>query len=241
MLLTVLRGLFTRGELPPAPPSTVTGRPRSDAAERAGTAYLRWFYDTGVWKDLHYRGARVLKSPSDLWNYQEIITDLDVQWIVETGTRHGGSALYFADLLSARGARGKVITVDVDPAARQVAAHDRIEFVCGSSVDPTVVETVRAMLPPDRGRVFMILDSDHAREHVLAELRAYVPLLVPGDYLVVEDTCVNGHPVRADFGPGPWEAVEAFLAERPGLLRNDAEREGKFGFTYAPRGFFVRT
>ena len=207
----------------------------------AGEAYLRWFYDTGVWKRMHYRGARVLKSPSDLWNYQEIITELDVQWIVETGTRHGGSALYFADLLRARDARGKVITVDVDPAACQIADHAKIEFVYGSSVDPGVVAVVRSMLPADRGCVFMILDSDHSRDHVLQELRAYVPLLAPGDYLVVEDTCVNGHPVRADFGPGPWEAVEAFVAEQPGVLRNDVERERKFGFTVAPRGFFIKT
>jgi cephalosporin hydroxylase len=190
---------------------------------------------------MQYRGARVLKSPCDLWSYQELITELDVQWIVETGTRHGGSALYFADLLTARGARGKVITVDVDPAACQVAEHDKIEFLYGSSVDPGVVAIVRSMLPADRGRLFMILDSDHSREHVLQELRAYVPVLAAGDYLVVEDTCINGHPVRPDFGPGPWEAVKAFLAEQPGALRNDAEREGKFGFTFAPLGFFVKT
>ena len=97
------------------------------------------------------------------------------------------------------------------------------------------------MLSGERGSVFAILDSDHSKEHVLHELRAYVPLLAPGDYLVVEDTCVNGHPVRPDFGPGPWEAVEAFLTEQPGVLRNDVEREGKFGFTVAPHGFFIKT
>jgi cephalosporin hydroxylase len=99
---------------------------------------------------------------------------------------------------------------------------------------------VGALLPPGRGRAFFILDSDHSRDHVLAELRAYVPLLEPGDYLVVEDTCVNGHPVRADFGPGPWEAVDAYLAEHASLLRHDKEREQKFGYSFAPRGYFVR-
>ena len=67
------------------------------------------------------------------------------------------------------------------------------------------------------------------------------PVLRRGDYLVVEDTCVNGHPVRPEFGPGPWEAVEAFLAEHPGSLQHDATRENKFGFTAAPRGFFIKT
>ena len=35
--------------------------------------WLGWYYDTAVWKNLHYRGIRTLKNPSDMWNYQEII------------------------------------------------------------------------------------------------------------------------------------------------------------------------
>jgi len=103
-----------------------------------------------------------------------------------------------------------------------------------------MVRIVESMLTEPRGRLFVILDSDHSRDHVLRELHAYVPLMRSGDYLVVEDTCINGHPVRPEFGPGPWEAVEQFLAERPGVPRHDAEREAKFGFTCAPRGFFIK-
>ena len=35
-----------------------------------------------------------------MWNYQEIFFERDIEWVIETGTRHGGSALFFADLLS---------------------------------------------------------------------------------------------------------------------------------------------
>jgi cephalosporin hydroxylase len=75
---------------------------------------------------------------------------------------------------------------------------------------------------------------------VLRELRAWVPKLRAGDYLVVEDTVVNGHPVRAEHGPGPWEAIEDYLAEAPGLLAHDAVREAKFGATAAVRGYYAR-
>ena len=62
-----------------------------------------------------------------------------------------------------------------------------------------------------------------------------------GDYLVVEDTCVNGHPLRPDFGPGPYEALEEFQRARPGVLERDVAREQKFGFTFAPRGYLIKT
>lgn len=207
----------------------------------AGEAYFKWYYDTGIWKGLHYRGVRTLKTPADMWTYQELIHDHDIQWVIETGTRHGGSALFFADLLALRGARGRVISIDMDAESNWVKEHARIEFLYGDSAAPDMVRLVTSMMPEPRGRIFVILDSDHSRDHVLRELQAYVPIMRSGDYLVVEDTCVNGHPVRPEFGPGPWEAVEQFLAEHPGMLSHDVGREEKFGYTAAPRGFYLRT
>ena len=208
--------------------------------DKASEDYFRWFYDTGVWKNMHYRGVRILKVPSDLWSYQEILHERDIEWVVETGTRHGGSALYFADLLSGKGAAGRVISIDIDRDSRMIESHPGIDFIIGDSGSGATVETVRRMLPPARGPLFLILDSEHTREHVLRELHAFEPLLQSGDYLVVEDTCVNGHPVRPSFGPGPYEALQEFMGRHGEKFVHDDARERKFGFTAAPGGYLIR-
>lgn len=202
--------------------------------------YLRWFFDQRIWKEMHYRGVRTLKYPPDMWNYQEIIVEHNIQWIVETGSRHGGSALFFADLLEARHAAGRVISVDLMPDISEGARHQRITFLTGDSGTPEMAKHIDSLLPKERGHMFMILDSDHRAAHVRRELQVLVPLLRPGDYLVVEDTIVNGHPVLPDFGPGPWEATQEYLRENPGLLLHDSAREAKFGASFAKDGYYLR-
>src|SRR6185369_8215093 len=183
---------------------------------------------------------RTLKLPSDVWSYQEIIFEHRIEHVIETGTRHGGSALFFAETLAARGAAGPVVSIDVDALSRQLDSHERIRFLVGDSASPEMVDRALALLPNPRGAAFLILDSDHRRDHVLRELRAWVPVLRAGDYLVVEDTIVNGHPVRPEHGPGPLEAISEYLAEAPGTLVHDEARESKFGASFAVRGYYRR-
>ena len=204
--------------------------------------YLEWYYETAVWKRVLYRGVRTLKFVSDLWNYQEIVCEHEIDWIIETGTRYGGTAVFFGDLLTARGACGEVVTVDIHsrflhPLAR---GHPKVRCLLGDSASPEILERVRGLLSGSRGSILVILDSDHRSDHVLRELKAYVPLMRRGDYLVVEDTIINGRPVRPEFGPGPAEALEKFLEAHADLLRHDVSRESKFGCSFAAGGYFVR-
>jgi cephalosporin hydroxylase len=59
-----------------------------------------------------------------------------------------------------------------------------------------------------------------------------------GNYLIVEDTNINGHPVEQHFGSGPMEAVETFLHENKNFVV-DQERE-KFFLTFNPKGYLRR-
>jgi cephalosporin hydroxylase len=84
----------------------------------------------------------------------------------------------------------------------------------------------------------LILDSDHSRDHVLAELKAYSPLVSVDSYVLVQDTNVNGHPVYVSHGPGPMEAVLEFTGGDD-RFAIDRQQE-RFLFTLHPKGCLRR-
>ena len=212
------------------------------AAEHPGIIYHRWYYDSGIWQQVSFLGVTCLKSVTDLWNYQEILTQIRPSLLIEFGTACGGSALYFAHILGALNPEARVLTVDINPTAinSAVREHPRITCMHASTTDPAVAETITRMRSQAPGPAFAIIDSDHRRQHVLAELLLLRPVLIEGDYLIVEDTNINGHPVLPGWGDGPMEALTDYERQFPSDYRHDSEREGKFGFTFAPNGFLVR-
>jgi cephalosporin hydroxylase len=181
-------------------------------------------------------GVQTQKCPLDLWIYQEILHEIRPDLIVECGTARGGSALYLASMCEILG-RGEVLTIDIE-ASDTRPSHPRIRYLHGSSTDPTIIADVAAVCEA-KTTVMVILDSDHSARHVLAELRAYGPLVTAGSYVIVEDTNVNGHPVLPTHGPGPMEAVDAFMSETSGFQR-DRARE-KLLLTFNPKGYLRRT
>jgi len=75
-------------------------------------------------------------------------------------------------------------------------------------------------------------------EHVAGELELYHPFVTSGSYLIVEDTNLNGHPVEPEHGPGPMEAMQAFLPAHPEFAHDSAM--DKFLMTFNPKGFLKR-
>lgn len=190
----------------------------------------------GTWANTFWHGVRTAKCPLDLWIYQEIIYEVQPDYIVEAGTAWGGSAYFLAsicDLLK----HGQVITIDIENIPGR-PSHDRITYITGSSTDRRIIDQVKSLTGPG-SKVMVILDSDHTKEHVLQEMNIYSELVSVGSYLIVEDGNINGHPVLPEYGPGPAEALSDFLATSDEFMI-DYSRQ-KFYLTFNPGGYLRKT
>jgi cephalosporin hydroxylase len=162
------------------------------------------------WQRTSWMGINILKYPSDLWIYQELISWLKPDLLIETGTWSGGSALYLSHLCDLVG-KGEVLSIDLSPQPN-LPQHPRLTYITGSSTAPAVMVRVRQRAH-NKQTIMVILDSDHTAPHVLHEMQLYHPLVTPGSYLIVEDSNINGHPAAPGWGPGPMEAVMQFMQE----------------------------
>lgn len=148
-----------------------------------------------------WRGVGLLKMPEDIAVYTRVIQEKQPDFIVETGTRFGGSALFFADMLELN-KKGHVISIDVSD--KHQPLHDRVTYLTGSSIDDDIVTKIKEMV--GNKTVMVVLDSKHTSQHVRWELHKYSNIVTPGQYIVVED-CYNKF---FDIS-GPMVARDLFL------------------------------
>lgn len=189
--------------------------------EEIGENFHRVFVESKQLFKNKWFGAPTLQHPFDVWITQEIIYEVRPDLIVETGTHYGGSAMLWATILEQVNPDGQVITVDImDKRSAETRRHpiskERIEFLKGSSTGPGIVSKITERA---RGKkVMVILDSLHTKDHVLAELRAYAPLVGRGSYLIVQDTHLGEtipfwyQPLEKRWQPGPLAAIKEFMA-----------------------------
>ncbi|MFG0612547.1 cephalosporin hydroxylase family protein [Delftia sp. WSY_14] len=196
-----------------------------------------------------WMGRPIIQYPQDMLAMQEIIWRVKPDLIIETGIAHGGSLIYYASLCELVG-HGEVLGIDID-----IRLHNRVEIenhsmfkrirmIEGSSIDQHIIDQVRKQA--EDKRVIVVLDSNHTHAHVLAELRAYAPLVSEGGYCVVFDTVVEdlqpgSFPDRPwGVGDNPKTAVHEFLKENDNF-EIDRDIESKIRITVAPDGYLRRT
>ncbi len=217
-------------------------------------AWLRSGWDAKYVYGFAWMGRPIIQLPEDMMRAQEAIYRVQPDVLIETGIAHGGSLIFYASLFKAMG-RGRVIGVDIEirPHNRKaIEEHELFPYITlieGSSVDPGVVERVKAQVAPGE-RVLVMLDSNHSKAHVLAELEAYAPLVAPGSYIVAADG-IMGDLVGAPRSQPDWgwnnpacaaeefvAAHEEFAIAEPPFVFNEGDVSQRV--TYWPKAWIRR-
>lgn len=236
--------------------------------EGLGNDTLNWIKRAnghGYTYNFSFLGRPIIQYPQDMVAVQELIWQIRPDLIVETGIAHGGSLIMSAAMLALldyceaeekgepldpRKPARRVVGIDIDIRAHNRAAIEahpmagRIDMIEGSSIDEAIVAHVRERARAARS-VLVLLDSNHAHDHVLAELEAYAGLVTPGSYCVVFDTLIEDMPAGSfpnrpwDKGNNPRTAVRAFLENHP-EFEIDKAIDSKLLISVAPDGYLKR-
>jgi cephalosporin hydroxylase len=202
----------------------------------------------------------IIQYPQDIVAFQELISQVKPDLILETGIAHGGSLVLSASLLclldvmeglDPRQSPRKVVGVDIDIRPHNRKALDehplrfKMELIEGSSIDSDIIKQVRSHADGVQ-RVMVSLDSNHTHEHVLAELNAYADLVSVGSYCIVFDTVVEDLPAGSfpdrpwDLGNNPKTAVHEWLKSHP-EFEIDKDIDNKLLISVAPDGYLRRS
>ena len=200
-----------------------------------------------------YCGVPMCKLPEDLRTYQHLMWYDGVDTVIEIGTRHGGSALWFRDTLATAARYGRildfrVITADIDLELCNSALvnvdpeHEGIEILEGDAQDPRLPGRVDELVPDD-ARCLVVDDSAHDYETTLSVLRGFARFVPKGGFLVIEDGMVDHEELRAknsDWPRGVLPAIHSWL-ETPEGSQFEVRREMElYGITSNPKGFLQR-
>lgn len=197
-----------------------------------------------IWEKNTWLGIPCWKLPMDAFVIQELIYKTKPEFIIETGTGHGGSALFYAAICELMG-QGRVISIDNDNTKRkehkwgQFEWEDRIKFIDGDSTDRIIVNEVKETTGC-HSNCMVLLDSWHTKEHVYKEMLIYNILVKSGGYMIVEDSHAAGNPVPWKYDDfGPMGAITQWLHSYGDKWEADYSCH-KHQVTFNPRGYLRR-
>lgn len=189
-----------------------------------------WYNAKHTWCYTTFLGAGVMKSPNDMFAYQDIMVQHRPRTVIETGTYAGGSALWLACLSDMLDLDCHIYTIDIKD--YRECEHKKITFLSGSSVDTALVRQLEKQIEYP---LLIILDSDHSAEHVYNELKLYAPMCRVGDRLVCEDTNLSW----PGCDRGAAGGLTDYLIEHPHEWRQELMPE-RWLYTSNPGGWLQR-
>ena len=177
-------------------------------------------------------GVPIIRLPDDILLIQEIIHELKPSCVIETGVARAGSLLLNASLMEIAGLKPAVFGIDIQifPHARKAIETSRYAMhIHLFESDSTSGETVQAVKQftsthDNGGPVLLVLDSNHAHDHVLKELTCLTPLLPSGSVTIVADTIIESMPSHL-YESRPWGRGNNPLTALHEFLENNQEWE----------------
>jgi cephalosporin hydroxylase len=179
-----------------------------------------------------WMGRPIIQLPEDMIRIQEVIYAVKPDLIIETGIAHGGSLIYYASLCKAMD-KGRVIGVDIEIRShnrKAIENHELSQFITlieGDSIDNRILNQVKALIKPN-DTILIILDSNHTKQHVLKELKAYSPIVSKGSYIIATDGSMKylhdvprGNPEW--IWDNPEEAAQEFASENANFIIEQPE------------------
>lgn len=152
-------------------------------------------------------------TPADINEHLETMFNLcvehDVKTVVELGVRGGMSTAAFLHAMDQT--EGMLYSYDINQHTchPEITLHSRWRFTRGNDTDPNVVRQV-----PDCDLLF--IDTSHAYDHTLFELRTYAPKAKK--LVVLHDTQLEQPEAVGPQPPYPVrKAVLEYLQENPGV------------------------
>jgi cephalosporin hydroxylase len=191
-----------------------------EAFERLSCQWVRVGWNEKYTYTFSWLGRPIIQLPEDMIRAQEVIFHVKPDVIIETGVAHGGSLVFYASLCKIMG-KGRVIGIDIEirshnrRALEEHSLYPYITLVEGSSTAPEIISQVRKLIKQDE-TVMIFLDSNHRKEHVLAELKVYGEFVTTGSYIVATDGVMKdlGDVPRGERewdGDNPAEAASEFV------------------------------
>lgn len=173
---------------------------------------------------MRWRGIPLMKNVFDFAMYPALIAELRPQTIFEIGSGLGASALWFADSLALCGIGGHVHSVDRVKAAVE---HPHVTFRQGDCSDPDRLFDAQTLCTEPHPWL-IVEDAHHNVGGVIEHVHRH---LLPGDYLVVEDSDVK------------HDTLRRFTEAHPGQYLVDTRFTDNFGrnATCAADSIFIRT
>jgi cephalosporin hydroxylase len=186
-----------------------------------------------------YRGVPTQKNPFDYAIYPVLLWNLKPRTIIEIGSKSGGSALWFGDLLNNFGIDGHVYSVDIVNVTKY--SHPRVTFMegDGQNLQENFSPEFLQQLPRP---LLVIEDADHSYQTSKAVLDFFHPYLEQDEYIVIEDGIISDIVQDKSYNSGPHQALKAFLSEYNNEYQIDSEYCDFFGYnlTWATNGYLKK-